>query len=193
MPKRSPIPQPSRPVVCLRQHGGWRRFERTLTDALSDLDDDEYLILSMRFSSRFIQFAGQGADGMRVESVSNQYLDDEEALTGAEHDLLLAMGWNPPTYDPESVTEHPTEGSPNYYRDLKAPVKFWSVAELAIRTLRLVHRIETPDQLEYKAFNRAGESIRFPSLHIWRTRRPKASDESPEGPLALVSCADTLH
>lgn len=193
MPKGSPVPQRTRPVVCQHQHGGWRRFERTLTDALSDLDDDEYLILSMRFGGRVVQFAGQGAEGMLVESVSNHYLDDEEALTGAEQDLLLAMGWNSPTYDPESVAEHPAEGSPNYYRELKAPVKFWSVAELAIRTLRLVHRIETPDQLEYNAFNRAGESIRFPSLRIWRTRRVESTVDRSVAPLALVSCADTIH
>jgi hypothetical protein len=193
MRKRSLVPERTRPVVRLDQHGGWRRFERTLTDALSDLDDDEYLILSMRFGSRFVQFAGQGAEGMRVESVSNHYLDDEEALTGGEQDLLLAMGWHPPTYDPEAVVKHPAEGSPNYFRELEAPVRFWSVAELAIRTLRLVHRIETPDQLEYQAFNRVGESIRFPSLRIWRTRRTKASDDSSEGRLALVSCADTVH
>jgi hypothetical protein len=193
MPKRSLIPHRTRPVSCPHQHGGWRRFERMLTDALSDLDDDEYLILAMRFGTRFVQFAGQGAEGMRVESVSNHYLDNEEALTGAERDLLLAMGWNPPTYDPEGVIAHPAEGSPPYYREHTAPVKCWSVAGLSIRTLRLVHRIETPEQLEYQAFTRAGESIRFPSLRIWRTRRTKSSDHGSEGPLALVSGAGTVH
>jgi hypothetical protein len=31
----------------------------------------EYLVISLKGRNRFVQFAGQGAHGMRVETVSN--------------------------------------------------------------------------------------------------------------------------
>ena len=57
----------------------WAPFARKLAAVFGGLEEDQYLILSRkRGDSRFIQFAGQGSYGMRVETTSNDYLPAPE-------------------------------------------------------------------------------------------------------------------
>jgi len=137
---------------------------------LGALEEDEYLIVSLKGSNRFVQFAGQGAHGMRVETVSNFYLPENEQLGEVQHDLLLKLGWNAPCNLPDQFGHEPV-GSPNYFLDLPPPLDLERIASLAVNTLLGPLDADHPLDLEYLAFAESGESIRFPSLGLRRSRR----------------------
>ncbi len=126
--------------------------------------------MNIKGTNRYVQFAAQGASGMRVEAVSNYYLEDAEQLSDVHHKLLLKLGWRAPTNLPDEFGHKP-DGSANYFLDLARPVPFGDVARLAVDTLRGVHRAEHPGDLEYQAFDNAGAVIKLPNLGIHR--RPK--------------------
>ena len=52
-----------------RLYEAWTGFGRRLVQVLGALEEDEYLIINLKGINRFVQFAGQGAHGMRVETV----------------------------------------------------------------------------------------------------------------------------
>ena len=147
----------------------WADLETSLAQVLGDLDEDEFLIVSHRLSKVFLQFAAHGRDGMRAEAVSNDYLGERSQLSRRAIRAMLAAGWNAPTHD--AATEdsaHPEEGSPNFYLDVEHPVPFLTVAQMAVRTLRLIYGVRHPRQLQYDAFDDCGTQIRFPSLGLKR-------------------------
>jgi len=154
----------------------WRGFRSALAVALSDLDEDEYLVISRKSSHAFVQFAAQGAQGMRAEAVSNAYLSKASPLTRAASARLLDLGWNAPTYVQVAGETEPPEGSPNFYLDVPVPVPFPKLAALAVQSLREVYAARHPGQLLYKAWGEGPTQIRFPSLRIKR--------EPPEQPTA---------
>jgi hypothetical protein len=169
--------------------GAWLAFERALAAALADIDEDEYLVIVTKRGNRFVQFAGEGAFGMRAESVSNAYLEEKWKLSRAAMARMQTLGWKRPTHDPRAEdTKHPIDGSPNFYIDASAPVPFASLAKLAVRTLREIHRVAHPGRLEYHAFTRDDGSIRIPSLKLRRVKaatRPRVtSEDSPAEPVA---------
>jgi hypothetical protein len=63
-----------------RLYEAWTDFGWRLMQVLGALEEDEYLIVGLKGTNRFVQFAGQGAHGMRVETVSNYYLPENERL-----------------------------------------------------------------------------------------------------------------
>ena len=151
-----------------RLYEDWTDFGGRLIQVLGALEEDEYLIIGIKRSNRFVQFAGQGAHGMRVETVSNYYLPENEQLGEVQHDAMLKLGWNAPCNLPDEFGHEPV-GSPNYFLDLPQPVDIRHVASLAVSTLLGPLDADHPLDLEYRAFAESGEQIRLPTLGLRRS------------------------
>ena len=146
----------------------WHPFEKNLADALADLAEGEYLVIARENTGYFIQFAGQGLHGMRVEAVSNSYLGHSFQLADAAIAHLISLGWNPPTYIQSDVLIDPSEGSPNFFIDAACPVEHEELARVVVRTLREVHGTADPSNLLYRAYSSEYTSIRFSQLGVTR-------------------------
>lgn len=148
----------------------WKRFAHELANALRGLEEDEWLVLSLKHRNRFVQFMNQGSAGFRAEAVSDFYLEDGDHLS--DHDLgaLLELGWDAPTNLPDEFGHRP-DGSPNYFLDLANPVPLDELALLAVNTLVHVHGAEHPNVLEYSTGSEDKASIRLPNLGIRRARQ----------------------
>ena len=149
----------------------WDRLAADLARCLSDLAEDEHLILSYKNANYYVQFCAQGSFGMRAEAVSNAFILPVQAvLTVSDYEHMDELGWhratNPP---PERRGEYePPDGSPNFFQDLAVPVDWDALAQLSIRTLREVYRVRHPGELVYKAFVIDGTPMRFPALRLKR-------------------------
>ena len=134
------------------------------------LGDDQYLVIAQKRTNRFVQFAGQGRFGMRIEVVSNQFLDPHKRLSRAQESELMALGWHPPTYVRRALPGEPTDGSCNYYIDAATPVPVELVARLAVYTLQRVFGVRHPGDLEYRAYGDEGGECGFSQLGVARAR-----------------------
>ena len=145
----------------------WNAYMHGLADVLSRMQMDGYLILEIAFSKRYVQFAAQGAIGMRVETTSNQYLEKQGQLSLEQIGMLDSLGWHAPTGTPaQSTPENDPEGSSNFFCDFKSPVAFDLVASLAVRTLVEVLEVPQPTFLEYEAFDADGAHLLFAELGL---------------------------
>jgi hypothetical protein len=148
----------------------WRTFEAALADVLPLLEEDEYLIIESKRHQHYVQFAGEGVHGMRVEAASNAYIcDPAEHLSDVQHEQIAALGWDGPAENvppPNPPPGFSIQG--NFYVDAASPVPTAQVAALACATLRQVYGVHHPGGLEYIAFHGAGDGIRFPSLQLRR-------------------------
>ena len=61
-------------AITKRLSQAWPSFTRKLADVLAHLGEDQYLVISAKCAHRYVQFAGQGSFGLRVEATSNHYL-----------------------------------------------------------------------------------------------------------------------
>ena len=52
----------------------WHPFAMSVANVLTYLKEDQFLIISAKQSSRFVQFAGQGSFGLRAEVAANVFL-----------------------------------------------------------------------------------------------------------------------
>ena len=149
----------------------WAEFAVELSRALTDLNEDEYLIISTKRNPYFVQFAGQGSFGLRAETVSNQYLSRDKKLPNEVAAMIVELGWKTSTNLPENLDPegHNPDGSPNYFLDIAPPVPYEALAKLGVQTLKILGA-QHPGDLQYKAFNEAKENIRFPNLRIMRER-----------------------
>jgi len=148
----------------------WAPFSKTLDVVLSKLEKDQYLIISAKGSNRFVQFACQGEEGMRVEVTSNHFLKGKERLSRRQISWLLANGWNAPTGDVKEATpDKDPNGSPNYFVDLPAPVAAGAVARMAIEALAFGLEIPNPASLAYEALEADGSTLRFEELGLKRS------------------------
>jgi len=147
----------------------WKRFACELAIALRGLEEDEWLVLSLKRRNRFVQFMNQGGAGVRAEAVSDFYLEDGDHLSEHDHEALLELGWGAPTNLPDEFGRRP-DGSPNYFLDLANPAPLDELALLAVNTLLHVYGAEHPNALEYSTGSQDGTSIRFPNLGIRRAR-----------------------
>lgn len=145
----------------------WKEFADRLMAALIGLEEDEYLILNVKGTSRFVQFMDQGQYGMRVESISDYYLPEDDHLSENDYQLLTKLGWHAPTQVP-GTSGHDPDGSPNYYLELAHPLPIPDIAVMAVMTVANVHHASHPGELEYDAQSMDGTSIRFPHLSIRR-------------------------
>lgn len=161
----------------------WPPFAQKLAAALEKLEEDQFLILSVKRSNRFIQFAAQGSFGMRVETTSNSYLAKPEQLNERQIATLIDAGWHDPTGTPsESTPEDDPDGSPNFFVEFPAPVSFEAVANLTVRTLAEILRVPYPGALQYEAFDEGGEAIALPELGLKQAKR--MSQDSSKGDVA---------
>ncbi len=155
----------------------WPPFEKRLVEVLSRLEEDQFLVVSLKHSNRFVQFAAMGAFGMRAETTSNHYLTKQEQLDERQARSLESLGWLSPTGNhQESTPEDDPDGSPNFYCEFDSPVSFERVAHLAISTLMEVVRVPHPGSLEYSAFDTQGNPIDFPELGLRSAVREAAPD-----------------
>lgn len=162
---------------------GWLSFAENLTAVLAKLKKDQYLILSVKESNRFVQFAAQGSSGMRVEATSNAYLSKPEKLKKRQITALHKRGWNDPTGSPdESTPEKDPEGSPNFFIEFTDPVSFGEVAKLAVYTLAEILDVPDPEALQYEAFTAKGKEIALPKLGL-----PKKANEDDDAKFAVDS------
>ena len=159
----------------------WTAFVHRLEAVLALMQEDQYLIILVKQSNRFVQFAAQGAYGLRVETTSNHFLSKRERLGQAQIRDLVAMGWGDPTGGPSASTpELDPDGSPNFFREFDDPVDFGRVAEFSVRALVEVIRVPHPAYLEYEAFDSSGKRLQFESLRMREADRPESHDEAEQ-------------
>jgi hypothetical protein len=169
--KEARMTKKSRPDDCKRSVA-WPPFEETLARSLGSLEEDQCLIVSVKRSNRYVQFAGQGSYGLRVETISNHYLEKSEKLDRKQRAKLSRMGWNEPTGKPKEATpENDPDGSPNYFFEFSPPVQFDQAAKLAVATLADILKVPHPGMLEYEAFDAEGQPISIPGLGLGRAKR----------------------
>lgn len=151
------------------QHEVWADFAERLAFVVERLEEDHFLAIVVKGSNRFVQFAGQGAHGLRVEATGNAFLGDHEKLSVPQIIQMLDLGWESPTGSPDQATpmEDPA-GSPNFFVDFAAGVPCELVAELAVRTLREVFGAASPIFLEYSAMDSDGDACDVAYLKLKR-------------------------
>lgn len=174
-PAASPTPTPTPAVVPADRSTRWRSFERQLAGVLASLSDGEYLVISAQHGRAFVQFAAEGPDGLRAETIAETFLDDEHYSAQQLADLA-ALGWRPPTTSDPSDVE--PGGSVNYFADFDVPVPFDRVGAMTVGTLVDVWHIADPDELQYRAFDDHGREILLPTLGL---SRDVAGDETAGG------------
>lgn len=169
-------PQPGRPQDSETPGLAWDRFATNLASVLCEIDEDRFLVLSLRGAHRFVQFAGFGAGALRAEAVSHHYLEPASQLDAGQVDALRALGWRDPTHAPDAPEDQCVpSGSTNHFVDFQPPVDPAAVAALAVATLRDVMRVEDPDRLEYRAALTEGGELELPQLGL---RQSKARESS---------------
>lgn len=145
----------------------WPAFSVKLAVALEKLEEDQYLILTVKNSNRYVQFAAQGSFGLRAETTSNSYLAKLEKLNKKQITALIDLGWSAPTGSPSKATQsNDPDGSPNFFVEFSTPFSSKKVAELAVKTLTGVLRVPHPGSLQYQAFDYQGEEIALPELGL---------------------------
>jgi hypothetical protein len=70
----------------------WQLFYEKLSGVISEMIEDQMLVISEKHSNRFVQFAAQGSFGLRAEITSNFFLSQRDQLTGLQIDQLLMAG-----------------------------------------------------------------------------------------------------
>jgi hypothetical protein len=164
----------------------WRTFTKNLAACIGALAEDEYLIIARKRANQYVQFAGQGAYGIRAEAAGNGYIEPPELLLDQrQYARMQRLGWSRPTALPDEPIKH---GSPNFYADVVATeAGLRELARRTTQTFRTVYGVEYPGMLNYEAFHCEGTSIRFPTLLIKR-RMPEPSPPSHD--LAMEHCDD---
>lgn len=184
--KKRPVIEKSGPPI--RLSADWPPFAERIAAVLARLEEDQYLIVSVKGSNRFVQFAAQGAFGMRVETTSNSYLSKPEQLNRRQIATLLDAGWRDPTGTPEQATpDQDPDGSPNFFLELANPVAFDWVAQLTVCTFAEILRVPYPGSLQYEAFEREGQVLELPELGLKMAKPPSAPDQPQDLPQLLLA------
>lgn len=159
----------------------WPPFAEKLAAVLGNLKEDQLLILLVKQTNRFVQFAAQGSFGIRVEATSNSYLEKSEQLNEEQIAAMLAAGWYDPTGAPSSSTpEKDPDGSPNFYMDIPASVSFEAAANLAVSTLANILHVPHPWMLEYEAYDEHGDALVLPDLGLKQAKRLTEEDSKED-------------
>lgn len=146
----------------------WTGFAARLATALDMLDPHEFLVLENDIG-RFVQVAMQ-EDEIRAETVSNQYLGPDVAVSPGDLDLLAELGWSPPTHFADQDDSR-DQGSPNHWIDLPDGTPADRISSLLITTLRRIHQVVEPEDLTYVSSDDAGARIILPTLGLSRSKR----------------------
>ena len=170
----------------------WHPFAMSVAAVLAHLKEDQFLIISAKQSSRFVQFAGQGSFGLRAEVAANVFLSPGDWIDEAGLEELQHLGWRPPTGSPKASTpEQAPDGSPNYFMQCPIPFDGTLLADIAVRTLRQVLGVPHPGFLEYESFDADGKRLSFPSLGLRKVR--KAAKPTSSKNLSAVLLAAMRH
>ena len=70
----------------------WKAFGERLQAELIRMVEDQFLVITIKETNRFVQFAALGAEGMRAEATSNHYLSGRERLDAKEMRALVKCG-----------------------------------------------------------------------------------------------------
>lgn len=156
----------------------WPVWGQKLAKALARLEEDQYLIISTKRGQRYVQFAGQGSFGIRMETCSNEFLPKPEKLIPAQRAALIKAGWNKPTHKSTAkfATRDP-HGSCNYYFDVSTPVSIKKAAKLSVKTLAEILEVPHPGYLHYEAFESEGGPLEFPELGLKRAQNKQNEKE----------------
>ncbi len=175
-------------IVSGKRSKDWPEFMGRLSGVLGMLDEDQYLVINVKKTNRFVQFAGQGSYGLRAETASNHFLPKEERLDRKQVAALKAIGWQAPTGKPKQATPRKDpDGSPNFFAEFEAPVQGDSVATMAIETLISILGVAHPGMLEYEAFDSAGSILEFRQLGLKLTdRKPRPDTPEPDASQLLL-------
>ena len=175
-------------VDAVKRSKDWPEFTNRLSRVLGKLDEDQYLVINVKKSNRYVQFAGQGSYGLRAETASNHFLAKEERLDRKQVAAMKAMGWQSPTGKPGQATPRKDpDGSPNYFAEFEAPVQGDSVATMAIETLVSILGVSHPGMLEYEAFDSAGNILEFRKLGLKVVaRKPQPANTEPDSNQLLL-------
>lgn len=169
----------------------WPPFAEKLAAVLGNLEEDQFLILLVKRTNRFVQFAAQGSFGMRIEATGNSYLEESEQLNEQQIAAMLEAGWQAPTGTPSGSTpEADPDGSPNFYVDIPAPVSLEIAANLAVSTLVKILHVPHPGFLEYEAYDEYGDAIALPGLGLKQAKPMMEGDNKEDAAQQLLS---TLH
>jgi hypothetical protein len=182
-------PAENKPTPSTYLSVAWPPFAQKLTAILEKMEEDQFLILSVKRSNRYIQFSAQGAFGIRVETTSNSYLTKQEQLNERQIADLIENGWHAPTGSPtDSMPEGDPDGSPNYFVEFSVPVSFESLANLTVLTFAEILRVPHPGNLEYEAFDDEGGTIALPELGLkLAVRRPQDDNQENLSEALLVT------
>lgn len=176
------------PGMTRRLSAAWPGFAARLAQVLAQLEEDQFLVIDLKHGSRYVQFAAQGAHGMRAETVSNAYLDKGDRLDATVEHALVAAGWHAPTGSPASSTpETDPDGSPNFFADFPAPVDAQAIADLAVKTLAEIFRVPHPGYLQYDAGQIRGPSLELPELGLKRQHKAPVAGSGPDPEQKLLS------
>lgn len=168
----------------------WPGFTERLASVLSGMEEDQFLIISDKNSKRYIQFAAQGAFGMRAEISSNAYLPRPDRFSDGQMAQLTEAGWLPPTGTPEESTpEQDPDGSSNFFIQYDAPIDALRIAEQAVGALVEVLGIPYPGFLTYDAFDYDDNGLTFPELGLQHVSPAEKYDRQKIAKRVLGSCA----
>ena len=160
-----------------RRSADWPAFAQRLASVLGALQEDQCLVVSLKGTNRYVQFAAQGHWGLRAECVSNEYLSGPERLDERQLARLRELGWHDPTGSaPESTPERDPDGSPNHFVECSAKAAVAGLADLAVTTLVDVLGVAHPGFLEYKAFDSQDQALVFDELGLRRVAPPTGAD-----------------
>lgn len=160
-PLHRPKPATTRSRQASARDAEWQQATAKLSEVLGCLEEGHFLILQTRDESPYyVQFAAEGPAGIRVEAVSNRFLEDWQSLDRIAQSRLRRLGWRPPT----DIGDGPV----NWWRSFPQGATTDAIAELALSTLRKVYEVSRPVALVYRAFARSGAEILLPTLGMAR-------------------------
>lgn len=163
-----------------RKPSAWLTLQGRLAENLGVLEDGHYLILSALRDEVYVQFAAQGALGIRAESISNRYLPKGRKLGRGQTAALRKLGWEAPAAPArKGEPKRRSSAGPNFYRDFESPVPFDEAAGLAVRTLAEVFGVTHPRFVSYYAFERDRGDLLLPTLGLKRRQSVLSPEEAP--------------
>ena len=179
-------PPPPRPPA-LRLSAAWAPLARKLAATLGRLEEDQWLVVSVKGANRFVQFAAQGSFGMQVETTSNSFLPKAERINARQRATLMDAAWQAPTGSAAgAMPERTPDGSSNFFLDYADPVPFEAVAELTVKTFAEILRVPHPGFLEYEAFDLSGGAHTLPDFGLKLAKRDSPPDSQESLSAALL-------
>jgi hypothetical protein len=170
----------------------WASFIKKLAAVLKERDVGDLLTLQAKATGEWIQFCTEKSS-FRVEVKSNYFREDDDQLSFKQVIDLAAIGWSAPTGNPEQSTpSSDIAGSPNFYVDVRVPLKIKTLEALIARTFSEVFGVSAPDALEYEAYDAQGDSLFLPALGLKPVINCQDSNLNPKLPKLVIDVVSEL-